>query len=112
MSQEPDTDAFGLNTLLGADDEFMKQLKGTGAANALTFGLMLVFWILRNKCKHSRCKWNSLCCTVEVNDDDSEEERDLERGQFSPKTQEKMFELFKSKYPGVFSQRPQVASTD
>ena len=115
MSDEPDADAFVLTSLLGSDDEFMKQLKGSGAANALTFGLMLVFWVLRNKCKHSRCTWHSLCCTVEVNDDDSEEERDLERGeggQFSPKTQEKMFELFKSKYPGIFSQRPQVASTD
>ena len=117
MDTEPDADAFVLNTLIGGgDDEFMKQLKGSGAANALTIGLMFLFWVLRNKCKHFRCTGHSICCTVEVNDDDSKEEIDLERGegggQFSPKTQEKMFELFKSKYPGVFSKRPQVASTD
>ena len=111
MSEEPASEAF-LSSLLGTDDEFMKQLKGSGAANALTIGLVFLLYIIRNKCKHSRCTWNTLCFTLEVNDDSEE---DLERGegrQFSPKTQEKMFELFQSKYPGIFSKRAQVASTD
>ena len=129
MDNEPEAEAFLLNSLLGGgsqrelggeqssprlDDEFMKQLKGSGAANALTIGLMFLFWVLRNKCKHSRCTWHSLCCTLEVNDE-SEEETDLERDEcreFSRETQEKMFKLFKSKYPSVFSKHQTVISTD
>ena len=114
MDNEPEAEAFLLNSLLGGDDEFMKQLKGSGAANALTIGLMFLFWVLRNKCKHSRCTWHSLCWTLDVNDE-SEEETDLERDEcreFSRETQEKMFKLFKSKYPSVFSKHQTVISTD
>ena len=79
MSSEPEAEPFVLNSLFTSDDEFMKQLKSSGAANALTLCIMILFWVVRNKCKHSRC--STICCTVEVNDESAEEETDLERNE-------------------------------
>ena len=55
MSEEPIADTFILDSLLGPEDEFLKQLKGSGAANALTFIFFIVLYFIRNKMKHSSC---------------------------------------------------------
>ena len=57
--------------------EFLDQLSGSGAANGLTGLMFLLIWIIRNKCKHSKCIGHSFCCSIEINDD----EEDLERGE-------------------------------
>ena len=65
------------------DDEFWKQASGSGAANIATAMLFFLLWVVRNKCKHSKCVGHSLCCDIEINDDESkseeEPEEDLER---------------------------------
>ena len=65
------------------DDEFWKQATGSGAANIATAMLFFLLWVVRNKCKHSKCVGHSLCCDIEINDDESkseeEPEEDLER---------------------------------
>ena len=71
---EPNAEQLlGLETLLGEittpDNEFMKQLGGSGAANMLTVGLFVIIWVLKNKFKHSKCEGNSFCCRFKVNDD-------------------------------------------
>ena len=60
------------------DDEFVKQLTGSGAANLATAVVFFLIWVVKNKCKHSRCKGHSFCCDVEINDESSTEG---ERGQ-------------------------------
>ena len=61
------------------DDEFWKQATGSGAANIATALLFFLLWVVRNKCKHSKCVGHSLCCDIEINDDESKSEEDLER---------------------------------
>ena len=54
------------------EDEFWKQASGSGAANIATTLVFFLFWVVRNKCKHSKCVGRSLCCQLEINDDESE----------------------------------------
>ena len=77
---EPNAEKLlGIETLLGEmnttdNNEFMKQLGGSGAANLLTVGLFFIIWIVKNKFKHSECEGNSICCRCKVNDDDESSE--------------------------------------
>ena len=54
-------------------DVFQQNVYGSGIANAGTAVLFFLLWFIRQKCKHSKCTMNSGCCTLEVNDDSSEE---------------------------------------
>ena len=58
---------------------FLSNLKGGTAANMLTASFFLLFWVLKNKCKHSKCSSHTRFCDCSVKEDD--EEIDLERGQ-------------------------------
>ena len=60
------------------EDEFWKQATGSGAANIATMMVFFLFWVIRNKCKHSKCVGHSLCCDIEINDDESKSEEDPE----------------------------------
>ena len=66
---------------MSGSDEFMKQMSGSGAANIATAFVFFVFWFIRNKCRHSRCKGRSICCDCEIKDDESGGE-DIESGRF------------------------------
>ena len=57
------------------EPEFINQLSGSGAANALTVVLLLIVWFVRNKCKHSRCRGHSFCCDFSFKEDDEGENR-------------------------------------
>ena len=64
------------------EDEFWKQASGSGAANAATMMLFFLIWLVRNKCRHSKCVGHSICCDIQINDDGSESQEsseDLER---------------------------------
>ena len=100
---------------MSGEDEFMKQLQGSGAANALTMCFFFLFWVVKSKCKHCRCEGHSFCSDCSVNDDDSEEKQDLERGEggrISAKVEEEMLKLLQSKYPGLLSKRTATISID
>ena len=60
----------------GETEVFFSNLKGSAAANVLTAVFFIIFWVLKNKCKHSRCASHTRFCTCSVKEDD-----DLERGQ-------------------------------
>ena len=64
-------------------DTYYSNLMGSGAANIATALVFFLLWVVRNKCKRSRCVGHSLCCDIEINDDESkseeEPEEDLER---------------------------------
>ena len=52
--------------------EFIKQMTGSGTGNLLTAVLFGIAWLIRNRCcKHSKCKGHSICCDIELNNDDS-----------------------------------------
>ena len=57
------------------DPEFVNQLTGSSAANALTVFLLLIVWFVKNKCKHSRCRGHSICCDFSFKEDDEGETR-------------------------------------
>jgi hypothetical protein len=83
--------------------EFIDQLSGSGAANALTALMFLVVWIIRNKCKHSRCTGHSGCCDIEINDESTE---DIERGECIPEDAEKnVYTLHSPKHSGISKER-------
>ena len=50
--------------------------------NLVTAVVFVVIWVVRNKCKHSKCKGHSFCCDCEIKDDDDESrgQRDVEEG--------------------------------
>ena len=52
------------------DGDFFKQFSGSGAANIASVLLFLVVYVVRNKCRHSRCKGHSICCDFEFKEDD------------------------------------------
>ena len=64
------------------DDDFLKQVSVSSAGNLVTAVVFVVIWVVRNKCKHSKCKGHSFCCDCEVKDDDdkSRGQRDIEEG--------------------------------
>ena len=87
---------IGFETLLGEiapDNEFMKQLGGSGAANMLTVGLFLIIWILKNKFKHSQCEGTSFCCRFKVNDDTESSEGGAEGGRVREEAKEEMHQV-------------------
>ena len=103
---------------------FMSNLQGSGAANILTGVIFLVFWFLKNKCKHLQCKSHTSFCSCSVKEDD---ENDLETGQskqrrleikrqksikIPDKTKIHVRKLHKSKHHGVLPERSQAISTD
>ena len=117
----PESESFLMTSLLGGDDEFLKQLKGSGAANALTFVFFIVLYFIRNKMKHSSCKGFSLCCSCEIKED--EEESDLEWGErredgfqegryVSEQIKEKLFELYSRFHKSLSQKREEIAPTD
>lgn len=119
--EEPVAEPFILSSLMGGDDEFMNQLKGSGAANALTFLFFVVFFFIRKKLKHSSCEGGSICCRFKIKD--GEEESDLERGEsrfeerfegrYVPsQIKEKLWKLYTSFHSGVLQEREEVAATD
>ena len=56
------------------DEVFMSNLKGSALANFVTGVLFIVFWIIKNKCKHSRCTWHTRYCDCSIKEDDDREE--------------------------------------
>ena len=84
------------------DDEFLKQLSGSGAANFATAVLFFLIYIVRNKCRHSRCKGNSICCQFEFKDDETrDEEEDIERGTVRKKIKIQVQKLQRSVDPSL-----------
>ena len=51
----------------------MSNLKGSAAANILSAVFFLVFWVLKNKCKHMECKSHTRFCTCKIKEDDDPE---------------------------------------
>ena len=88
--------------------DFLDQLSGSGAANALTAFVFLLGWILRNKCKHSKCSGHSLCCDIEINDDES----DIEGGEFPRKVEEDLLFLHTPDHSSVSQEHKKTAQVD
>ena len=96
---------------------FMDNLKGSAAANVITGVFIIVFWVLKNKCKHCECRSHTRCFTCSVKEDD-----DVETGQRRPERQEtikipgkakiRLREVHQSKHASVLPQYSQVVPTD
>ena len=63
------------------DQVFMSNLKGSALANLMTGTLLIVFWLIKNRCQHSECVIENSCFRCKVNNDDDEEGQDVERGE-------------------------------
>ena len=105
---------------MDAETEFLSNLQGSAAANILTACFFLIFWVLKNKCKHSKCKSHTRFCDCSVKEDD--EGFDLERGQrclerkdtlkISDKVEGSMRKLHISKHHGILPKRSKTVPTD
>ena len=99
-------------------DVFLSNLKGSAAANILTAVFFLIFWVLKNKCRHSKCKSHTRFCDCSVKEDD--EGFDLERGQierqetlkFPHQAKGPMQKLHIRKHNGVLPEREKAIPTD
>jgi len=49
-------------------------MKGSLASNLITMFSVIILYILREKCKHSKCTSHTLCCNLEINDESSTKE--------------------------------------
>ena len=83
---EPSADKFiDFEKLMGEmgtdNNEFMKQLSGSGVANLLTIFALLVVWIVKNKCKHSQCESDTSCCKCKVKEDSDDSIREEVEGE-------------------------------
>ena len=100
------------------DQVFMSNLKGGVVANFLTGFMFIVFWVIKNKCKHCTCKSHTYCfeCT-------SKEDGDLEEGQrrrverqdtrkIYEKTRVRLRELHESKHDGVLPEYTKAVPSD
>ena len=92
----------------------MSNLKGSAAANFLTGSLVILFWVIKNKCRHSECAIVSGCFTCSVKEDDDE---DVEsRGKvlrqktrkFHVQAKSSVQKLHKGDNSGLFSERETV----
>ena len=87
------------------DDQqlFMNNLKGSTAANAITGIMFIIFYIVKNKCKHSQCESHTWCFTCSVKEDDCDErERIPEEGQNIPGEIEiNVREMYPEQYPSL-----------
>ena len=98
----------------------MSNLKGSAAANFITGFMIIVFWVIKNKCKHCTCKSHTYCfeCTSKEDDYDPEEgqrRRRFERQdtrKFHKKTKIRLHELHKSEHDGVLPQHSKAVPTD
>ena len=64
------------------ETQFLDNLKGSALANILSALLFFGIYIVREKCKHSKCEGNSFCCRFKCKDDedDAGDEEDGRRG--------------------------------
>jgi hypothetical protein len=88
--------------------EFIDQLSGSASANGLTALVFLLIWIIRNKCKHSKCTGHSICCDIEISEDtiNDESSEDPERGEcIPPKTEEDVYTLHTPKHSSLPKKR-------
>ena len=83
-------------------EDYYSNLVGSGAANMASALVFLLIWFIRTKCKHCKCNSHTICCDIEINDD---EEQPEERGEvqskhgtfrFSGKVEESLQKLFGS----------------
>ena len=106
---------------------FMNNLKGGTAANLLTGFFFLLFWFLKNKCKHLECKSHTRFCSCNVREDSYESKEDIETGQrreqredvprqktfkFPGPSQINVRELQAREHLGILSERQKAIPTD
>ena len=74
------------------EDPFFENLKGSVSGNLVTGAFFVLFWVLKNKCRHCKCSSNTSLCACEINDE-SQGEIDLERGENTCQIEESVQEL-------------------
>ena len=103
------------------NEEYYSNVLGSGAANIATGLLFLLVWVVRNKCKHCKCKSHTKCCEIDIKDDEGDAEQPEERGEilskhgtcrFSHEAQESLQKLFSGLDSRVFQKRTQVIQID
>lgn len=101
------------------DQVFMSNLKGGVVANLVTGFMFIVFWIIKNKCKHCTCKSHTCCfeCTSKEDGFDLEEgpNRRVERQdtrKIRGQTKISLHKLHKSEHARVLSQHTKAVPSD
>ena len=110
------------------ETQFLDNLKGSALANILSALLFFSIYIVREKCKHSKCEGNSFCCRFKCKDDE-DDAGDEEEGRRGRKKGNETFERQKTfRFPrqaksqvqklhirvdsGVHEKHPQVVPSD
>jgi len=101
------------------DQVFMSNLKGGVVANFLTGFMIIVFWVIKNKCKHCTCKSHTYCfeCSSKEDGFDLEEgpNRRVERQdtrKIHEKTRIRLHKLYESEHARVLPQYPKAVPSD
>lgn len=101
---------------------FLTNVQGSAAANLMTGIFFLIIWVLKNKCKHSKCKSHTGCFTCSVKEDD--DESCLEKGQrgggfrrqetlkIPGKVKIRLHQLHEIKHDGLLQERQTAIPTD
>jgi len=104
------------------DSQFLDNFKGSTVANVVSAGVFLIFYIVREKCKHSKCEGNSFCCRFKCKDDEDGDEGSPTRSEqgedgqknfrFPRKAEKKMHKLHVRIDKGVHEEHPSVVPSD
>ena len=101
------------------DSQFLDNFKGSTVANVVSAGVFLIFYIVREKCKHSKCEGNSFCCRFKCKDDEDRDEGGSEQGEdgqknfrFPRKAGKKMHKLHVRIDKSVHEEHPSVIPSD
>ena len=71
---------------MNEDSQFLDNFKGSAVANVVSAAGFLIIYIIREKCKHSKCECDLRCFRCKCKDDDSSrDEGSEERGEGSEK---------------------------
>ena len=67
------------------DSQFLDNFKGSAVANVVSAAGFLIIYIIREKCKHSKCECDLKCfrCKCKDDDDSTRDEGSEERGEGS-----------------------------
>ena len=94
------------------DTAFMSNLKGSAAANILTGSFIMIFWILKNKCKHSKCEMNNSCFQCSVKEDDDDIETGREEENLPGETKIRLRRMLTRKHQSVYAKHASAISSD
>ena len=90
----------------------MSNLKGGVVANLVSGGLFILFYVIKNKCRHSQCSTNNCCFTCSIKEDDYEYEEERYQRRYHENVEVCVQKMYKRNDNHVLSVNQKAIPTD